>query len=106
MAVHIPVLVEPLKEGTGFRATSGELFDTVGEGATEEEAVQNFQTAVAARLNQGAAKVITVELPGETQAKNPWLALAGIFKDDPLFDEWQEAIREYRKSVDQAEGIR
>jgi hypothetical protein len=28
---------------------------------------------------------------------NPWLAMAGMFKDDPLFDEWQAAIAEYRR---------
>ena len=33
----------------------------------------------------------------EVPADNPWLAMAGIFRDDPTFDEWQEAIAENRR---------
>src|SRR5262245_37315998 len=28
---------------------------------------------------------------------NPWMKIAGMFKDDPLFNEWQQAIAEYRQ---------
>jgi hypothetical protein len=38
-----------------------------------------------------------VDLP---QCANPWLSGAGMFRDDPLFDEWQRAIAEYRRNVD------
>ncbi len=38
-----------------------------------------------------------VDLP---QRANPWLSGAGMFRDDPLFDEWQRAIAEYRREVD------
>jgi len=38
-----------------------------------------------------------VDLP---QRANPWLAGAGMFRDDPLFEEWQRAIAEYRREVD------
>jgi hypothetical protein len=31
---------------------------------------------------------------------NPWLEGAGMFRDDPLFDDWQRAIAEYRREVD------
>jgi hypothetical protein len=34
------------------------------------------------------------------QHANPWLAGAGMFRDDPLFDEWQRAIAEYRRELD------
>ena len=34
------------------------------------------------------------------QRTNPWLSGAGMFRDDPLFDEWQQAIAEYRREVD------
>jgi cytochrome c peroxidase len=32
---------------------------------------------------------------------NPWAQMAGIFKDNPLFEQWQEAIRENRRRVDE-----
>jgi hypothetical protein len=28
---------------------------------------------------------------------DPWVNVFGAFRDDPLFDEWQEAIRENRR---------
>ena len=34
------------------------------------------------------------------QRANPWLAGAGMFRDDRLFDEWQRAIAEYRREAD------
>jgi hypothetical protein len=34
------------------------------------------------------------------QGENPWLKAAGMFHGDPYFEEWQEAIREYRRQVD------
>jgi hypothetical protein len=32
---------------------------------------------------------------------NPWIQGAGMFRDNPLFDAWQESIAEYRQTVDQ-----
>jgi len=43
------------------------------------------------------AEPAAVDLP---QRANPWLSGAGMFRDDPLFDEWQRAIAEYRREVD------
>src|SRR5580700_1133680 len=34
---------------------------------------------------------------GPCQSTNPWLEGAGMFRDDPLFDDWQQAIAEYRR---------
>ena len=36
-----------------------------------------------------------------TTEENPWNAVAGMFRDEPLFDEWQEAIADYRRKVDE-----
>lgn len=32
---------------------------------------------------------------------NPWAKAAGIFKDDPLFNEWVEIMRENRRKADE-----
>src|SRR5438270_815105 len=32
---------------------------------------------------------------------NPWIEFAGMFKDDPLFDDWQQAIKDRRKRLDE-----
>ena len=32
---------------------------------------------------------------------NPWIDFAGMFKDDPMIDEWKRAMADYRKQVDE-----
>lgn len=32
---------------------------------------------------------------------HPWLPAIGIFQKDQVFEEWQQAIRDYRCSVDE-----
>ena len=37
---------------------------------------------------------------------NPWAEFAGMFKDDPMIDEWKSAMADYRKKVeDDPEGM-
>ena len=93
--MQINVLVEPMN-GKGFRATGIAPFDLVAEGATREEALARLQEQMQTRIAHGAEFVaLEVGTP-----ENPWLKMAGMYKDDPLFDEWQEAIREYRDRVE------
>ena len=92
--MQIPVLIEPLP-GKGFRARGGEPFPFAAEGATRDEAVRRLREMVDLRLRNGA-ELIALDVPPE----NPWLRFAGMFKDDPLFDEWKAAIREYRAQRD------
>lgn len=42
---------------------------------------------------------LPVKLPEKVQ-KNPWLEMAGIFKDDPQFDQMLKAIETYRQELD------
>ena len=93
--MQINVLVEPMN-GQGFRATSCAPFDIVAEGPTREEALARLTEQMQARIAHGA-EVVSVEVGA---SENPWLKMAGMYKDDPLFDEWQQAIREYRDQVE------
>jgi hypothetical protein len=45
-----------------------------------------------ARLKKGS-QVVGLEIGPEA---HPLMQFAGMFKDDPLFDDWQKAIEEYR----------
>ena len=49
-------------------------------------------------LNGGSAET------GSPQSGNPWLEGAGMFRDDPLFDDWQHAIAEYRREAERGTG--
>ena len=52
-----------------------------------------------ARLRAGAA-IVTLEVT-EQCTGNPWIEFAGMFKNDPYFDEWQNAIAENRRKIDE-----
>ena len=38
--------------------------------------------------------------PVENNGQNPWVEFAGMFRDDPLYDDWIKSIAEYRQKVD------
>lgn len=46
-----------------------------------------------------------ISLPLQQPMENPCLDFAGMFKDDPYFDEWQQAIAENRRKIDEAPNI-
>jgi hypothetical protein len=92
--MEIPVLIEPVA-GNGYRAKTGEPLALAAEGATADEAIRTLQGLIAQRLAHGA-RIVSVTVPEE----HPWLRFAGTLKDDPLFDEWQQAIAERRREMD------
>jgi hypothetical protein len=100
--MEIPVLIEPVA-GNGYVAKTGEPLLLRAEGATRDEAMKNLRQLLAQRVSQGV-EVTQVTVP-DTGFGNPWIEFAGMFKDDPYFDEWQEAIAENRRKADQDPDI-
>lgn len=94
--MQIPVAVEPVS-GNGYRARGGEPLALTAHGATREEALQNLRKLIQDRLAAGV-ELVSVDVPGTA---HPWLEFAGMFKDDPLFDDWCKAMAEYRREVDE-----
>ncbi|MGF2036020.1 MAG: hypothetical protein RMZ43_012015 [Nostoc sp. CmiVER01] len=45
------------------------------------------------------AKIVTLEIE-VPKVENPWMKFAGMFKDDPQFDEMLGYIEEYRRELD------
>jgi hypothetical protein len=95
--MKIPVLIEPIAND-GFRATGGAPFGVTAQGTTREEALARLREAIGHRMLTGS---VLVPLEVDTTGENPWHAVAGMFRDEPLFDEWQGAIAEYRRKVDE-----
>ncbi|TMQ33359.1 MAG: type II toxin-antitoxin system HicB family antitoxin [Planctomycetota bacterium] len=93
--MEIPVLIEPVA-GNGYRARGGEPLALSADGATPAEALAKLRQLLHERLQSGS-RLVSLEVPSED---NPWRKMAGIFKDDPLFDAWQQAIADYRRQVD------
>ena len=96
------VLVEPTPSGVRIR--SGSPLDIITEGVTEEDAMFRLKDALAERMQNGVHLVDFAWPQYATDADHPWKRLAGIFKDDPTFDEWEEAIRENRHLKNAEEG--
>jgi len=132
MASREPQFVQALVErveGNGFRASA---FGITGEGDTPEAASVRLQEGLAERISHGARVVeISVSSVSRTDAAawkdvpeiepkddemqksngvnktspataHPWLAMAGMFKNDPQFEEVEEIIRENRRKADAA----
>lgn len=89
----IPVLIEPIAGG-GFRAVAGSPLTLSAEGASQAEALDRLRDAIRLKLQAGSSLVPLDVPPAE---ENPWVKMAGIFRDDPLFDEWVEAMAENRR---------
>jgi hypothetical protein len=100
--MQIPILIEPVA-GNGFRSRGGEPFDLSAEGVTPEEVRTSLQRQLQARLRAGAA-IVSLEVT-EQRLANPWVEFAGMLKDDPYFEEWQRAIAENRRKIDEDTDI-
>lgn len=90
------VLIKPESEGKvsatvlgwpGYRA----------EGSDRTTALAALRQLLAETLSQAEIVSIDVEMPNP---ENPWLKMAGRFKDDPHFDEMLADIEAYRRDLD------
>jgi len=97
--MKIPILIEPVAND-GFQATSGPPLAVSAKGATKEEALARLREEIDRRMAEGAV-VMSLEIAAIEEKPPIWGI--GMFKDNPLFDEWQEAIAEYRRKVDEEE---
>jgi predicted RNase H-like HicB family nuclease len=96
--MRISVLIEPVP-GHGYRAKGGEPFDLIAEGATRDEALQKLRELIERRVSAGA-EIVTLDVP---VADHPWLPFAGMFRDDPLVEEWKQTMAELRRQADATE---
>jgi hypothetical protein len=93
--MQIPVLIEPLA-GKRYRARGAEPFALTAEGATREEALANLRHKLQARLKNGLA-IVPLELP---TVEHPLAEFAGMFKDDPYFEEVLQIMAANRRKMD------
>lgn len=91
---HVLIKKEP--EG-GVSASLLGWAECKAVGATRQEAVLRLHDLVSELLAE--AEIVPVKIRS-TQSDNPWLRLAGKYKDDPLFDEFLADIEAYRREVD------
>src|SRR6266513_2280834 len=94
--MQIPVLVERVK-GNGYRARGKEPFTVSARGATREEALAKLRAKIQTRLKNGT-EIVGLEVGSES---HPLAKFAGMFKDDPLFDDVLKIMADNRKKMDE-----
>jgi hypothetical protein len=62
-----------------------------------DEALDRLWLGIEEKISAGA---VIVPMEVGPDVSNPWLEGAGMFRDNPLFDAWQESIADYRRAVD------
>ena len=101
MPMQIPIVVETLGQDQ-YRAEAPAPFSVAAEGKSSAEAVQNLRARIEKEFSNGRHVVmLDVALPHEPA----WAKFVGHLKNEPLFDQWQSAIREYRQKRDVEDGI-
>lgn len=81
----------------------------VAEGATREEAPTRVKRRFTARLEQ--VKIVPIEVkstltdPVERSDDRPWAKFAGMYEDNPLFDEVLDSMQVYRRVLDAGESV-
>jgi len=90
------VIVEREKEGS-YKATVWGLADCEATGDTKETALKSINQLLTARLENAEVVVQEMALP---KTENPWIKCAGMYKDNPLFNDMVSEMEAYRREVD------
>lgn len=75
--------------------------DSAAQGKTEKEALERVRALIRdlSSRTQLVRVEVEVEVP-EQQANNPWLAKAGMFANDPTWDDFLKEMADYRRQLD------
>ncbi|NJN92147.1 MAG: type II toxin-antitoxin system HicB family antitoxin [Leptolyngbyaceae cyanobacterium SL_5_14] len=103
-----PVLVEQQAE-KGWVAQVMGWTECRAEGSSRETAIAALQQILSDRL--AAAEVIYVDLPIQAdlptqvtppiqETEHPWMKHAGMYENDPLFEQVLDEIEAYRRELD------
>jgi predicted RNase H-like HicB family nuclease len=94
--MQIPVLVERVK-GNGYRARGKDPFAVSARGATREEALAKLRAKIQTRLKNGT-EIVGLDVGPQP---HPLAEFAGMFKDDPLFEDVLKIMAENRKRMNE-----
>lgn len=73
-----------------------------GEGVTEEEAIANAKAALESQLATGKFVTIELDLGAQPHTSAFSMQYAGIFADDPSFEDWMEKLALIRQEANAA----
>lgn len=67
---------------------------------SKDEAIKKLSKRIQEFLQETEIIQLEIEI---NKPKDPWMKFAGMFKDDPQFDEFLQAIQDYRNEIDAEE---
>lgn len=94
----LTVLVEKTGHGQ-FRAVTSQPIALSVEADSAANAVSQLKEAMEHKLS--GCEVVELNIRS-SQRDHPWLKYAGVWKEHPDFETFQEAVTEYRTDVDAA----
>jgi len=77
--------------------------EVVIEEETREAALTQIKQHLTAYLSQ-APEVVQIELEPVGAAAHPWLQFAGMWADDPTWDDFVTKVAAYRQEIDEADA--
>jgi len=72
------------------------------QATTEKEVLERVKTLIKGLLSR--TRLVKVEIDEPAQPDNPWIKNAGIFADDPTWDDFLQHMADYRREVDEEES--
>jgi predicted RNase H-like HicB family nuclease len=88
-----------------FMASVVGLPNVTANGITEKEAIDRLKSILNSQFKNGKLVTIDIDVPSEksSEKSDPWITNAGIFKDDPTFDDFLSEMEAYRNEVNSTE---
>ncbi|MBD2774228.1 type II toxin-antitoxin system HicB family antitoxin [Iningainema tapete] len=93
--LNYSVLIE--KKEDGYQATVWGMPEYQVFAATREEALSNLHQLINARLQKVEIVSQEIEL---SKSEHPWMKFAGMYQNNPLFNEVLASIESYRRELD------
>ena len=93
------------KDKDGYHVTIPGLPDCQTRGTTEEEALAKARVRIVEILSRVQVLTVEVDTPGNPSSQiHPWERFAGIWKDDPTFDQFLSTIEADRRKLEVGHG--
>ncbi len=90
------------KKQNKYVARVREWPEVVIEEDSREEAITQMKAQLSEYLSQ-RPEVIQIDLEPVTHHEHPWLQFAGMWADDPTWDDFVAELEAYRQEIDQAD---
>ena len=94
--MEISVPLEPLPGG-GYQARSADALGFTTQADTPDAALLHLRELIESRAASGTI-LTSIKIPTRQEAYS-YLG-GGMYKDDPLYDDWRQAVEEYRQQVE------